>query len=443
MAGAPLAAIASAEQVFDVATAAALAAHRHRGLAAGQDDRRLAGAPGRGRAPAAHAARPARAPRLRDCRPASRPRRPRGAPATPPPRASAWASRPRPSRRAPAADRRASASPRSCRRRPLRDARAPPAADRSGTWPAPPARRRRSCGSATVGPEPITPGSSLGTSEISHDSTRAGCAAIASRPPLMAERCFRTVFISPMWAPDFSSARLTSCLSASVRPGAGRASRAEAPPEIRQSTQIVGRQALHLFEDAAGGGAALLVGHGMGRLDDLDALAGLAVAVARDDQSFERMRASAPRRRAPWRRSPCRRRSRRFALSAAAACRYRARGRWRGGRRRGRRRTGRAAGRGRRHLSFASSSHYRGAMQHCSGPAIRRRFPFTTRTGKAPLLLLCDHASKAVPKALGDLGITDAELSRHVGWDIGGLDAAIELSKRSTRRSSRRATRAW
>ena len=49
--------------------------------------------------------------------------------------------------------------------------------------------------------------------------------------------------------------------------------------------------------------------------------------------------------------------------------------------------------------------------------------------GKAPLLLLCDHASKAVPKALGDLGITEEELSRHIGWDIGGLDAAIELSK--------------
>jgi predicted N-formylglutamate amidohydrolase len=48
--------------------------------------------------------------------------------------------------------------------------------------------------------------------------------------------------------------------------------------------------------------------------------------------------------------------------------------------------------------------------------------------GKAPLLLLCDHASKAIPKALGDLGISDEELSRHIGWDIGGLDAAIELS---------------
>jgi predicted N-formylglutamate amidohydrolase len=48
--------------------------------------------------------------------------------------------------------------------------------------------------------------------------------------------------------------------------------------------------------------------------------------------------------------------------------------------------------------------------------------------GRAPLLLLCDHASKAVPQALGDLGIPASELARHIGWDIGGLDAAIELS---------------
>ena len=105
--------------------------------------------------------------------------------------------------------------------------------------------------SGTVGPEPITPGSSLGTSEISHDSTRAGWAAMARRPPLMAERCFRTVFISTMLAPDFSSARLTACLSARVRPGAGSASSAEAPPEIRQSTRSSARQSLHLLEDAA------------------------------------------------------------------------------------------------------------------------------------------------------------------------------------------------
>jgi predicted N-formylglutamate amidohydrolase len=49
--------------------------------------------------------------------------------------------------------------------------------------------------------------------------------------------------------------------------------------------------------------------------------------------------------------------------------------------------------------------------------------------GKAPLLLLCDHASKAVPEALGDLGIGEAELSRHIGWDIGGLDTALALAE--------------
>lgn len=48
--------------------------------------------------------------------------------------------------------------------------------------------------------------------------------------------------------------------------------------------------------------------------------------------------------------------------------------------------------------------------------------------GAAALLLLCDHASKAVPKSLRNLGLSDAELSRHIGWDIGGLDAARELA---------------
>ena len=56
-------------------------------------------------------------------------------------------------------------------------------------------------------------------------------------------------------------------------------------------------------------------------------------------------------------------------------------------------------------------------------------FSVFNEQGRAPLLLLCDHASKAVPQALGDLGISESELSRHIGWDIGGLDAALELAK--------------
>ncbi|UYN93315.1 MAG: N-formylglutamate amidohydrolase [Enhydrobacter sp.] len=64
------------------------------------------------------------------------------------------------------------------------------------------------------------------------------------------------------------------------------------------------------------------------------------------------------------------------------------------------------------------------------GPGDPPAFSVHNATGRAPLLLLCDHASKAVPKALGDLGIADSELARHIGWDIGGLDAAIELAHR-------------
>ena len=69
-------------------------------------------------------------------------------------------------------------------------------------------------------------------------------------------------------------------------------------------------------------------------------------------------------------------------------------------------------------------------MQPLLSPGDPPPFSVHNEHGKAPLLLLCDHASKAIPKALGDLGISDAELSRHIGWDIGGLDSAIELASR-------------
>ena len=92
-------------------------------------------------------------------------------------------------------------------------------------------------GSGTVGPEAITAGSSPGTSEIARVSTRAGAAAAASRPPLIADRCLRTALISPIVAPRArATRRVTACLSARVSPGAGSASSAEPPPEIRQTS---------------------------------------------------------------------------------------------------------------------------------------------------------------------------------------------------------------
>ena len=69
-------------------------------------------------------------------------------------------------------------------------------------------------------------------------------------------------------------------------------------------------------------------------------------------------------------------------------------------------------------------------MQQLLGSGDPPPFSVFNEKGTAPLLLLCDHASKAVPKALGGLRIPGIELARHIGWDIGGLDTAIELASR-------------
>ena len=92
-------------------------------------------------------------------------------------------------------------------------------------------------GSATVGPEAMSRGSSPGTSEISSVTTRAGWHSAPSRPPFSADRWRRTQFISLIVAPLVSSAALTARLSASVRPGAGATSSDEPPPEISAMTR--------------------------------------------------------------------------------------------------------------------------------------------------------------------------------------------------------------
>jgi predicted N-formylglutamate amidohydrolase len=37
----------------------------------------------------------------------------------------------------------------------------------------------------------------------------------------------------------------------------------------------------------------------------------------------------------------------------------------------------------------------------------------------SPLLIVADHAGNRIPRALGTLGVSDAERARHIGWDIG------------------------
>lgn len=48
--------------------------------------------------------------------------------------------------------------------------------------------------------------------------------------------------------------------------------------------------------------------------------------------------------------------------------------------------------------------------------------------GSAPLLLVCDHASYAVPAALHGLGLDESALRRHIGWDIGAADVTRRLA---------------
>jgi predicted N-formylglutamate amidohydrolase len=47
----------------------------------------------------------------------------------------------------------------------------------------------------------------------------------------------------------------------------------------------------------------------------------------------------------------------------------------------------------------------------------------------SPWVLLCDHASRRLPRALGDLGLTEADLASHVAWDPGARGVALRLSE--------------
>src|ERR1700761_4571521 len=39
--------------------------------------------------------------------------------------------------------------------------------------------------------------------------------------------------------------------------------------------------------------------------------------------------------------------------------------------------------------------------------------------GRSPFLLTCDHYGRLIPRVLGDLGLPESELTRHIAWDIG------------------------
>lgn len=59
-----------------------------------------------------------------------------------------------------------------------------------------------------------------------------------------------------------------------------------------------------------------------------------------------------------------------------------------------------------------------------------RPFEFVNPGGKAPVLLICDHATRFVPRALKRLGLDETALGRHIAWDIGIAELTRDLAKR-------------
>ena len=63
------------------------------------------------------------------------------------------------------------------------------------------------------------------------------------------------------------------------------------------------------------------------------------------------------------------------------------------------------------------------------GPDDPPPFSFIGAAGAAPALLICDHASRAIPADLERLGLDGADLARHIAWDIGVAAVARELAQ--------------
>ncbi len=50
--------------------------------------------------------------------------------------------------------------------------------------------------------------------------------------------------------------------------------------------------------------------------------------------------------------------------------------------------------------------------------------------GASRFVLVCDHASNRIPRRLGDLGLSEADLKRHIAWDVGAAAMARRVCER-------------
>jgi predicted N-formylglutamate amidohydrolase len=64
------------------------------------------------------------------------------------------------------------------------------------------------------------------------------------------------------------------------------------------------------------------------------------------------------------------------------------------------------------------------------GPDDPSPFELVKPEATRPILLVCDHASRAIPRSLGTLGLDADPLSRHIAWDIGAGELTRRLAER-------------
>jgi predicted N-formylglutamate amidohydrolase len=59
------------------------------------------------------------------------------------------------------------------------------------------------------------------------------------------------------------------------------------------------------------------------------------------------------------------------------------------------------------------------------------------RIGLSPFLVVCDHASNALPAEFGTLGLPPSEFARHIAWDPGAAALVEALAARLAAPASR------
>lgn len=52
------------------------------------------------------------------------------------------------------------------------------------------------------------------------------------------------------------------------------------------------------------------------------------------------------------------------------------------------------------------------------------------REGRGPFVFACEHAANVLPRSLGDLGLSPADLTRHIAWDPGAEPVVSAIAAR-------------